>query len=609
MDKIDFLQFTDLFKDYVSSQQRFQTELLSTLRQKEKSTSSKMFGPTGTPNNPIHVVSGKGLAGEIASQPPAQRTVKKQVPSVNIASISPAAAKTLKGPDEIPQQQKKEEGGGGGFLKKILGPLLLGATAVLGGGLANKMGIDTSALTSAMGLLGKILKKLPLIGLLISTGEALSKFKKGGPKNIISGLLDIAGGISYMFPGIGTAIGLGIDVLNYFFNKTVDNAEAEGRKAETFGDIFSIISDAIKETKVYKWFSKLGDLAVSLFTNPGVDSMLDLFDHIGLTAVAKFISSLDKGVGGMLGLTNEYGEATSLTDWLTTWISDSIILPIQDFFGMVAEKFMEAINFVKDYITEKIKGVMDFIKNTADTLTGSQVGAAQAELEGFTGEGDLDIYKTEKQKLLDEGFTEEDIKSATSDIVAQEQFDEEGESLGMESSDEVFARKVSALKALRKKGKDSDEMFKLKRELKNAEKNLAAAEKAEDEEDIKYYKEDVDYYKSEIEQLKIKEGELQDFVTANNKTFDLGKVDFSKSGAIITNQGAQTFTNQDTIIGFKEGEALVNGIQSLIDISSQQLEKIQMLIESSKASIVSSSNQTYNFNVDSGVKTFRKYVN
>lgn len=88
-----------------------------------------------------------------------------------------------------------------------------------------------------------IIKRIPGIGSLISWGFAVSRFKKG---DIVGGLIDVASGIATLFPGIGTGISIGLDVLNAFLDMKKDPEEVKP-KGEGFnlGKFFGNIKDKI----------------------------------------------------------------------------------------------------------------------------------------------------------------------------------------------------------------------------------------------------------------------------------------------------------------------------------------------------------------------------
>lgn len=93
--------------------------------------------------------------------------------------------------------------------------------------------------------LGFIFKRLPLIGSLISFGEAVSDFSNG---KWLSGILNICSGIATFVPGIGTAISLGIDLINMFLNSDTGQSIMS-----SVGDAFSSVGD---------WLSGLWDWIV-----------------------------------------------------------------------------------------------------------------------------------------------------------------------------------------------------------------------------------------------------------------------------------------------------------------------------------------------------------
>lgn len=77
-------------------------------------------------------------------------------------------------------------------------------------------------------LLGGLLRKIPIIGFLLSFHSAMTRFKEG---NWVGGILDLASGVASMFPGIGTAIAIGIDI----FNATLDYKAGGSAKAGQTG--------------------------------------------------------------------------------------------------------------------------------------------------------------------------------------------------------------------------------------------------------------------------------------------------------------------------------------------------------------------------------------
>jgi hypothetical protein len=85
--------------------------------------------------------------------------------------------------------------------------------------------------------LAKVFKWIPGVGSLLSFAFAVDRFRSG---DYFGGLLEVAAGIAYFVPGIGTAIGIGIDVLNTFLDYKQSQPENEGKgKGTIVGNLFS----------------------------------------------------------------------------------------------------------------------------------------------------------------------------------------------------------------------------------------------------------------------------------------------------------------------------------------------------------------------------------
>jgi len=96
---------------------------------------------------------------------------------------------------------------------------------------------------------GKVfLKRLPIIGSLISLGSAVKRIKDG---DYIGGLLDLGAATAYMFPGIGTAIGIALDLINAGKDIYTNNPEAVNKKItnvkKVFGDFFTYLVNKVSD--------------------------------------------------------------------------------------------------------------------------------------------------------------------------------------------------------------------------------------------------------------------------------------------------------------------------------------------------------------------------
>tara|TARA_R100000278_G_scaffold122827_1_gene110127 strand:+ start:118 stop:1629 length:1512 start_codon:yes stop_codon:yes gene_type:complete len=104
-----------------------------------------------------------------------------------------------------------------------------------------------SSITKVFGkFLKPVLKRIPGIGSLISWGFAYSRFKNG---DLIGGMIDLASGIATLFPGVGTGIGIGLDILNAFLDVKAAKAEEKGQtKGDMLKEFFGKIIDKIKNS-------------------------------------------------------------------------------------------------------------------------------------------------------------------------------------------------------------------------------------------------------------------------------------------------------------------------------------------------------------------------
>jgi hypothetical protein len=127
------------------------------------------------------------------------------------------------------------------FMKSI-GKFFLAPFKMLGKGGAK--GIFGKILGMMFKFIKPVLKRIPGIGSLISWGFAISRFKKG---DVVGGLIDVASGIATIFPGIGTGISIGLDVLNAFLDmkKGKEEKVEPGGAPGGIGAFFGKIKDKI----------------------------------------------------------------------------------------------------------------------------------------------------------------------------------------------------------------------------------------------------------------------------------------------------------------------------------------------------------------------------
>ena len=123
-------------------------------------------------------------------------------------------------------------------------------------------------------LLKPVLKRIPGIGSMISWAFAVSRFKSG---DVVGGLIDVASGIATLFPGIGTAIGIGLDVLNAF----LDSKKGKEEKVKPAGSGF----------KMSDFFGKIKD---KIMNNFPIKNLVEFWTGAGMVMSGNFKEGFSK---------------------------------------------------------------------------------------------------------------------------------------------------------------------------------------------------------------------------------------------------------------------------------------------------------------------------
>lgn len=120
-------------------------------------------------------------------------------------------------------------GGGGVNLMGLLGAGLLGTALAI---VTDTGHLATMALKLAKLVPIKMLKVLPLVGSLINFGYAYDAFQRDKP---IEGLWELTSGIAGLFPGIGTAVSVGMDMIKFMYEYNNPKDENTGERDIDFG--------------------------------------------------------------------------------------------------------------------------------------------------------------------------------------------------------------------------------------------------------------------------------------------------------------------------------------------------------------------------------------
>jgi len=278
-----------------------------------------------------------------------------------------------------------------GQLSKVFG---IGAGAGVAGGLLAKIGPKIFKWT------GPIMRRIPIIGSLFSFWEAYKKFQAGGIDNIIFGLMDVAAGIAYAVPGIGTAIGLGLDVLQYFLKEKANEWKKETGETSFFGSMWDKIMEYLKKTPMFKWFIDTGKKGKEFWNKPTWET----FKAFGgqffsvLQPLLNTFSMLDKDAGAALGLTDDKGKPQGLFGWVADKVDEWIITPVMDFLESIFVSIGESMIKVGKSVDDFIKRVVDnnisdgMIKDSVYWAFGWNKGpepeGGWGEVEGLTDGGE-----------------------------------------------------------------------------------------------------------------------------------------------------------------------------------------------------------------------------
>jgi len=240
--------------------------------------------------------------------------------------------------------------GAGGGIGKIIG-----SVTKLGGG----------SLLKLIGTMFKnVAKRIPFIGSLISFKDAYDRFKKG---DILGGFISITSGIATFFPGIGTVVSIGLDVLNMVLDKQQSKPENQNKGKG------SIIGNLIKNTMA-KFFDEkrllqiplIGPLIkiakgfMTLSSDPveGMKGILKgIFSLNPITTIANAVSFIDFLMNG--DVASDPNIQGSMTDWFN---SDIWIDKIGGFVGGIVDTVMEKFS----WIFGKVKSISSWIFGKAE---------------------------------------------------------------------------------------------------------------------------------------------------------------------------------------------------------------------------------------------------
>jgi hypothetical protein len=306
--------------------------------------------------------------------------------------------------------------------KALRGVFGKGVSKTLTGVIAKTPGLLTKMLGGLVKFITPLLKRLPLVGTVISLSFAYTRFKSG---DVVGGIIDVLSGIASIIPGVGTAISIGLDVLNAFLDYKAGGATGEASKTKMgmIGDFFGKIYDVIGEklSAAFTWVADLGKkfiegkwgeafVEVAKFV-PGMGWVVDLMGgeevvtQAGDTAGGQSINFL-KGVKDFIfeKITNAMGWVGEIgKKWMDGKIGDVIVdicktIPymgwVVDLMGgeekvtevgnTVGGKVIDFRNLITDTIMGKLKPIFGMWVKIGEKFMGGDPGGALVDIAKMT---------------------------------------------------------------------------------------------------------------------------------------------------------------------------------------------------------------------------------
>jgi len=540
-------EFSVMFENF-AKQQEEQTEKIITKLDQLGIGLAAIFSDEGKPHKPENEAQEKYLAG----RPKAPRQVKKEAQAVVIEDISKKAqAKLLKDTINTESGTREEIPKSKNGLLWLLGGLLgAGAAGVIG----SLMGAGGSVGALAGGIIGKV------IGVIFKPLKVIAKRLP-----LIGSIISFYEAYKHFEKGDPDSILLGL----------LDVAAGFMYAIPGFGLALGLGIDVISyflEERVEEHKAEGTDTSF-------IGSMYDkIIDYLSETAPVKWMVKM----GELFGVL--WDDPTNLDNWYNFFthiggIGFGVLDMLASFdktvgtaLGITDEKgegkglVAELISLVDYYVVQPLKNMI----TEAFEMIGDAISSAAKTVKNTA----RNIFSTLTFGLVDDAETAEKLA------------DKEKQNAEMERQQlyEGLLKKRSA-------------------EMSDEEKQLRE-EVIESEGGYEKYKADREaMQKGPTTFVPTLGGPMQDFAVIGGEIVELPKT------AIVSSGKVQAFSGKDTVIGFKEGEALITGINNLLDVGKSQLKALNDFLEKSGNNVIdaSTANTVSNtYNVESGVSAFRK---
>lgn len=215
----------------------------------------------------------------------------------------------------------------------------------------------------AFNAIGKILKfgvfkRLPVLGSAINFYEAYQAFESGGAAGVAKGLINLGSGIANLFPGYGTLISIGLDILSSLIfseEEVVDPTTGKTAKRIRMTDFYNTILPYVKRIPFVGNLINLGEGIYDISNGDTMQGIKKL--AMSLPFVGVLVESFEITMGTYANIYNK--GLTPIRNFyinLQKSILKNILMTLPDSFGIrgaVAKFFGISLNEV-DASTEQL---------------------------------------------------------------------------------------------------------------------------------------------------------------------------------------------------------------------------------------------------------------
>lgn len=226
--------------------------------------------------------------------------------------------------------------------------------------------------------LGKIFKRIPIIGTIISIGFAISRFNKGqNVRGVIDVLSALVGLVDLVAPGVGFALSFGLDMLNVWMDSKMEDPKNVGKsEMDILGEIGKTIGNWIWDNAL--WLPVIGGfkrwgMAYDAFKAGDITEGLKQFG-LGILSFGG-MGPIIMGIETLMGLFGDKEEKKDLK-------------PSTSWFGKIKEWVQNKLKKLPSFLRKPLEwfGIIDDSSEAEPNMEPSQkIDIGQKIVEWFSG--------------------------------------------------------------------------------------------------------------------------------------------------------------------------------------------------------------------------------